>query len=486
MNRWADGKACQLHYPLYIGLTWDDYDISPVQDLASQVQSLLRAENDLSLYDFYIIADTTTAETSQRAKLSGPGAGGELGEYRGHALSVNVITDPSTKSTSASLRTWRPVLDVRHNPERSVDSATLAPFIASEIRKIYEHENDAISHLLRDTPFTTSGQVEALSPEVKSSLDARRTRAFKYAATYHLTFSLFTSSASPSAWEAEQALEDSIRPLLDRFSSISEFTVDTQVQLLASFSPSIAGPQYDESTREWKLQRTDLSGFVNAAEWPLNPGIGSGPTINFVLFVPSEDQSPLVLAETGGNSWLIPQWGGVQILNPSGKQSEKLSAADLRPVMLTFADQLSALLGLPDSPASPSLRISSLVRERATSLVLSASSTLGALARLSLKLTSIAIPDSVAKSVDETILRLDQACHDLRDGRYHRALENARTAEGEAEQAFFEPSMVGQVYFPEEHKVAVYVPLLGPMAVPLVMAALKEFRKLRATKAKVA
>ena len=75
--------------------------------------------------------------------------------------------------------------------------------------------------------------------------------------------------------------------------------------------------------------------------------------------------------------------------------------------------------------------------------------------------------------------RLDQACHDLREGRYQSALQNARIAEEEAEKAFFEPSMVGQVYFPDEHKVAVYVPLLGPMAVPLVMAALKEVKKLK-------
>jgi len=34
--------------------------------------------------------------------------------------------------------------------------------------------------------------------------------------------------------------------------------------------------------------------------------------------------------------------------------------------------------------------------------------------------------------------------------------------------------MVGQVYFPDEHKVAVYVPLLGPMGVPLVLAGVKE------------
>jgi phosphatidylinositol glycan class S len=459
-------QACQLHYPFYIKVESPDLAPGATRELSTAVSKILSSEIGAPGFEFRVTPDavSTDHETS---------------------LTVVVKADKKAPSTSSSLRSWAPVLDICHNPARSVDSATLAPFIATEIRKVFENDKDSITYLLRDSPFA-SEVLGALSPETRLALDAKATRAFKYAPTYHLTFSLFTTSASPSAWNIEQAIKDSIAPLLDRLSSISKFTIDSQVQLYASFSPSIAGPQYDSSTREWKLQRSDLSGFVNAAEWPLNPSIGSGPTINFVLFVPSKEQSPLVLAKTGGNSWVIPQWGGVQILNPSRKQTEVLTAEDLQPVMLTFADQLTSLLGLPQSPPSLALRIAALTRERATSLILSASSTLGALSRLTLKLTSIAIPDTVAKSVDETIHRLTEACHDIKEGRYEKALTNARIAEGEAEHAFFEPSMVGQVYFPEEHKVAVYVPLLGPMAVPLVMAAIKELKKLREKKAKTA
>ena len=231
--------------------------------------------------------------------------------------------------------------------------------------------------------------------------------------------------------------------------------------------------------------RSDLSAFINAAEWPLSPSIGVGPTINFVAYVPSPKQAPMVIEETGGTSWLIPQWGGVQILNPEmGQNNTVLSKHDLEPVVRSFAEQLESLIGLPQSPPSLPLRLSSLTRERAASLILSASSTLGALSRLTLKLTSIAIPDNVAESVQKTIHHLETACSHLHEGHYGAALEHARIAEAQAEQAFFEPSMVGQVYFPDEHKVAVYVPLLGPMAVPLVMAALKEFKKFKQARAK--
>jgi len=451
-------------------------DPTQAESLAAQVEGLLRADDGFALYDFHVTPDASNATIAFDALRTVQHTDPASPEHKESALTVNVKADSSVKSTETTLWSWVPLLEVRHNPGDAEDTATLAVFISQVIHRIFTEEQNTISYLLEETAFTSGRPIKQPSPEIKAELDAKKTRAFKYASTYHLTFSLFTSSALPASWDVEEALESTIQPLINRFSGISHFTVDTQVQLYASFSPSIAGPQYDDTSREWQLQRSDLSGFINAAEWPLSPGIGAGPTINFVLFVPSQDQSPLVIAENGGNSWLIPQWGGVQILNPAGKQPDKLTAHHLEPVMLTFADQLSTLLGLPSSPPSLALRIQSLTRERATSIIVSASSTLGALARLSLKLKSIAIPKSVANSVDETLHHLDQACRALHAGQFHKALENARTAEDEAEEAFFEPSMVGQVYFPDEHKVAVYVPLLGPMGVPLVMVLVKELR----------
>lgn len=402
------------------------------------------------------------------------------------ALAVDLVERQGLEFTEITMQPHVPALQVYHGPQS--DLASLARSIAEEVYSIFTAEQERLAHLLRGTAYEQQSRYQP-QQHLVDELDRRTTRSLKYAPTYHLTFSLFTSSSLPSEWDVETALKQYISPLLETFKGISNFTVDTQVQLHAAFSPSIAGPQYNEASGKWELQKTDLSGFINAAEWPLSPSIGAGPTINFVLYAPSKDQSPLVIKETGGSSWLIPQWGGVQILNSPeirGQRQSVVTAEDLELVMITFADQLIALLGLPQSPPSLPMRLSSLTRERTISLILSASSTLGALSRLSLKLTSIAIPDSVARSVDQSIQRLEQACIDLNSGDFHSALENARIAEAEAEEAFFEPSMVGQVYFPDEHKVAVYVPLLGPMAVPLLMAALKELRNMRRTKLKSA
>ncbi|EME87502.1 uncharacterized protein MYCFIDRAFT_97278, partial [Pseudocercospora fijiensis CIRAD86] len=457
MNSWAEGKACTPHYPLQIHLRAPALNSQEAAVLAGHTENMLNAQKISPLHSFHVTADNV--------KLSN------------NALTVVVKSESSTPGIR--LESWQSQLEFNLPRPSLADLGSVAGFLSQELARLFTDEIASLSSLIKDTPFAANVAPLQLSQGQQHELEKKTTRAFKYASTYHLTFSLFTPTASPSAWEIDAAIKEYITPLIEQLSPISKFTIDTQVQLYAAFSPSIAGPVFDASKNYWTLQYSDLTGFVNAAEWPLSPSIGSGPTINFVLYVPSPEKSPLLIAESKGTSWIIPQWGGVQIHNPSGKKGDTLTLDDLRPHMLTFADQIAALLGVPSSPPSLPLRINSLTRERATSLIMSASSTLGALSRLTLKLTSIAIPDSVANSVDETLHRLDQACSDLRSGRFQSALRNARTAEEEVEKAFFEPSMVGQVYFPDEHKVAVYVPLLGPMAVPLIMSSLKELQKFR-------
>ncbi|PSK50381.1 GPI transamidase component PIG-S [Elsinoe australis] len=461
MNQWANGQACQFEFPLHVAIEAERPQ--DAQHLVRLVQQTLDDHDVSSLHHLRI------------------GAAGQSDKQA--AVTVKLISEAQQKETKATLLRYEPVLEVRHPPLSGSPHASgmmpLANTIAAELRSMFEEEQSTLAHLLtnagRHVPSVKRSQ------ETIGALNQRSMRTFKYAPTYHLTFSLFSGAATPAAWEIKAALDEYIQPLLSSFSAISTFTVDTQVQLYASLPPSMQGPTLDEKTKQWTLERSDLSGFINAAEWPLSPSIGAGPTINFVLYVPSEKQRPLLLRETGGTSWMIPQWGGVQILNPTSAQVKRgaLVKEDLQPIMLTFTEQLVTLLGLPRTPSSLPIQLGTLTRERAASLILSASSTLGALSRLTLKLTSIAIPETVAQSVDKTIGHLDQACNDLRNARYNSALEHARIAENEAEQAFFEPSMVGQVYFPDEHKVAVYVPMLGPMAVPLVMALLKELKKLR-------
>lgn len=422
------------------------------------------------------------------------------------ALRVKLRPQEATGSARALLKSQSTTLDLYYSPSQlpstSSSSSTLANFFATQLQGLFAEEQATIAYVLTSHPIShqspipslpqqtsaardqRSGIRRTLHPELAARLASRMTRSLKYAPTYHITISLFTPSATPSTWEIEDSLLEYFEPLLNSISQISNFTVDTQIQLHATFSPSVQQPEHNDDLQMWTLKEEDLSSFINAAEWPLSPSIGAGPTLNFVLYVPDPANTPLVVKGSQATSWLIPQWGGVTILNPPSPGSDdtdipsKLSKAAIQPALLTFSHQLLSFLGAPDSPASLPLQLKTLTRIRAASLLLSASATMGSLARLTVALPSIAIPETVLNSVERTLIHLRGTCDALREGKFREALEKARIAEAEAEKGFFEKSMVGQVYFPEEHKVAVYLPLLGPVGVPLVMSGLKELKRL--------
>lgn len=58
----------------------------------------------------------------------------------------------------------------------------------------------------------------------------------------------------------------------------------------------------------------------------------------------------------------------------------------------------------------------------------------------------------------------------------------ARDAVVLANEAFFDPGMMGQQYFPDQHKFAVYTPLFAPVAVSVVVSMLRELKSWKARK----
>lgn len=419
-----------------------------------EAQHLLRttqhALDDLNDFSAHHLRLQLSPSANASASADGISAGNIDTTDEEVALTIRLLKGATFQ---ADLQKYSPILDIFYTPNQvpssSSSSSSLGTFIANTLRQLFAEEQAMIAYLLSTSSAPPEQSPKSLAPNVAESLSKWRTRSTKYSRTYHLTFSLFTPTATPSSWDIEAALEEHMKPLLESFSSISNFTIDTQVQLYAT--PGVSGNV---------LKREDLSGFINAAEWPLSPSIGGAPTINFIIYIGDME------VEGGGKSWLIPQWGGVVI------QSD---VANLRPAMLIFSNQLMSLLGAPESGSLP-LRLMTLVRVRSAGLLLKASGTMGSLARLSLALPSISIPRSVADGVYTTLSHLRKACDGL-GGK--EGLENARIAEEAAEKAFFEKSMVGQLYFPDEHKITVYMPLLGPMGVPLVMGVVKEFKAWR-------
>ena len=462
---WADSiKACEPVFPLRVSLFSPSLQKQELQSILEQTQTVVDQQNDFPLHRLNLEVSSTdgvdyTAAMSvklQEAEVKEPTA----------------VLNPALLELSFSKKMLAQPL---------TQDSPLISYMVQQLLHTFIEERAALAHLLpqrtvqRASGNRTNDALSRLTPE----FERRRTRSMKYAPTYHVTFSILTPEAVPSDWEVESALGDAVDPLLKGLSLLYNFTVDTQVQPYSAWSPSVQ-PVYDAPRKSWVLQRSDLQGFINAAEWPLSPNIRPGPTLNFILYVSSKSKSPLLVEGYESNSWLIPQWGSVVIYNPPSweklEASKRLKADELYDAFWIFSQNLISLLGLPATQQPTYNRILSQMRLLSLDLINSASSTLGATARLTESLPSISIPKNVANSVDNTLEHLGAACDALKAGKFQKALDHAKIAEERSDKAFFDKSMVGQVYFPEEHKVAVYLPLLGPVAVPLILSAVKELR----------
>ncbi|TGZ82739.1 hypothetical protein EX30DRAFT_339028 [Ascodesmis nigricans] len=484
MQSWADGRACRAEFPLLVEV--EAPELSDPEHLIKSAQHALDDANDFSAHHL-------------RLRLASPKLTDSTGNNAEEnvAATLKLLPGPARSSHSYQLSNVSREIELfyspSYNPSSSASSASLSLFVANTLQEIFAEEQQMISHLLSTStpaPSSASGDSTSGSSKVNHAEIARKmSRILRYSPTYHLTFSLFTGSGTPTSWEIEDAIDEYLQPLLGALSGISNFTIDSQIQFYASPSDNVVPewqpdgePAEGEPQRgKWVLKKQDLSSFINSAEWPL-ASITSYPTINFIIYVPADELTPLSISGSATNAFLLPQWGGVKILNLpvekiDGERKTHLTREDLKSSLDTFAGQLMSLLGAPAHPSSLPIRLDSLTRQRSAELLTSASSTLGSLYRLTLALPSISIPTSVSTAVSSTLESLQNACQELKQGRVGGeggALAEGRNAAAQAERAFFEKSMVGQVYFPEEHKVAVYLPLMGPVGVPLVMSAVKE------------
>jgi len=221
------------------------------------------------------------------------------------------------------------------------------------------------------------------------------------------------------------------------------------------------------------------------------------PSLHFVLYIPGRQQAQLHFVNDAGtrtptDSFLIPRWGGVAVLNPDAAVPS-LTAAALRPAFESFMVHLRALLGIhalsaavPDGVAvvvEPALaavsagEVDAAGRLRTVRQAMEAARTLRSLAALLERLPQIEVTLATATKVADALAWLDATVAALAASQYTTAASASRRALAAAEAAFFDPTMVAQQYFPDEHKYAVYLPLVLPVSLPILVAALRECRR---------
>lgn len=99
------------------------------------------------------------------------------------------------------------------------------------------------------------------------------------------------------------------------------------------------------------------------------------------------------------------------------------------------------------------------------------------------EIPNMVVQDHISSKVQQSLNCLDAVRQSLEHEDFMDALRHSIEAIELAEKAFFDPTMVSMLYFPDEHKYAIYMPLFVPTSVPLISALIKEIKKLKKKKA---
>ncbi|QRW05365.1 GPI transamidase component PIG-S [Ceratobasidium sp. AG-Ba] len=361
---------------------------------------------------------------------------------------------------------------------------------------IYNRSFDIHSRSGCDQPLVdkvVSSLRELLAPPIQHT----ELRVAQYAPRYRVAFSLLNEDASDggavTGWLVEQAIRDHLQPILCELDALHNFTVESQVQFYAPLTsdPVAAHDGY-------VLNQEQLTIFVNSAEWTLSSSVSNDPVLHFVLYVPSSQRRPLYIQDSHGavsksNSFLVPQWGGIAIFNPTteGTANMVLDSKDLAPVFHLFKRQLEGLLGIPTLPALASVntertstsrktltewQLDTLLRRRTLENVQGSVQALTSIVGLVGQIENMPVGQTVRSDV---LSALDELAQVHNTSQPIQTLFHSARSLLLASKAFFNPDMVGLLYFPAEHKYAVYTPLFAPIAVPLIVSVIRELKARR-------
>lgn len=81
--------------------------------------------------------------------------------------------------------------------------------------------------------------------------------------------------------------------------------------------------------------------------------------------------------------------------------------------------------------------------------------------------------------VSSAVTSVQLAVAELEAGNLNFALQYSKEAILASERAFFDPSLLHLLYFPDDQKFAIYIPLFLPMCVPIVLSLLKIMSEVR-------
>ncbi|XP_033102241.1 GPI transamidase component PIG-S-like [Anneissia japonica] len=359
-------------------------------------------------------------------------------------------------------------------------------FVMQLIREVFTNERLIVkSHLTSKQSANSQDDIDSM-------------RALRSKPGYELSFNLLNPDPASIhyTWDIASGVQSYLQPFLDKLSEFADFGVESQVLY---YSKLAVQPRKSGIDNSYILPYEHLAHVINPIEARLGSHISTNPDLNFIVYLPTKSQSPLYVMDAHDNrslfnAFLSPRWGGVLVYNTPENVEDKSERdplkVDMQYVMEVFVGQLRLLLGIPAQNADMFLQeeknsaitdweVDVLFRTKTLENIATASSTLTSLSQLLGKISNMVIKDNVAKEVYSAVETIQLSERFLAEGNVYRAFHASKKAIQTAEEAFFDSSLLELLYFPEDQKFAIYIPLFLPIMLPIVSSFYKSVRWLR-------
>ncbi|KAL0491820.1 GPI-anchor transamidase subunit S [Acrasis kona] len=340
-------------------------------------------------------------------------------------------------------------------------------------------------------------------PQVKTALD------------YRLTFSLLNQDPTTNLiqWDFPSLEKRFLNPILNKLKPLAEFKVDSQVLHYGNLP---AKPVYNTNSNRYEINAEDMQYLLNANDFQFDSPAYNGTSLQFLLLLPSRSISPLHILDykqqgpVQQNAFIVPRWGAVYVYNTvktlqiaqgqEGKDaathSSMTKSEDLN-IMQVFIEQFRVLIGLPSSTDNEDVtvvpctldgvaewEVDALIRIRTINHLTSALHSLRTLSKLVHQMPNVMVMEDVAELCDKSLANIEKSNVYCERNDYDGVLVYAKQAVSDSEHAFFHPSMLSLLYFPDSQKLAVYLPLVLPVTFTVLMAIVREVKLLRMKKKK--
>ena len=354
--------------------------------------------------------------------------------------------------------------------------------------------------------------------EIMNEITTRSKTFPGLALTYKFTFSLVSERPVRDhlvSWNFQELKHKFIDPFVNEIQDVASVEIRSREMYHIEITSSKKKKKKDV------LTLSDLERFLGMHDWDFGTKSKGDrqKQFHFILYIPEDSRRPLLLEKSGAHAFLVPDWGGVSILNEdniSGLLNETIMRDHMSTLFLshthlltyplthllihthththtyyiydqtgTFLFQLRNLLGIsnlfpPTIKYAPGSGISTweadfIRKNQVRVLTENIKRTLKSSIDLMESMPHLNVPNHVSEKMRVSIDSLREGMRFVKKNDLTRGLSHLRDSMQVANEVYYDHDTVPQEYFVTEHLAAVYLPLLLPLILPLIVAGKTNF-----------